>query len=94
MRTRNGKLHPVESTEPEEYRVWLDPPPSGRGLRGEPLAQSKRLVLITEDGDYLNVYQGLVREGGQLRAVDGPARVLGYESHFATCPAADAMRKR
>jgi hypothetical protein len=58
--------------------------------------QYRKLVLIVE-GEVLTVYQGIepvAAHPGQVRQVVGPCRVLGVESHFATCPSAANFRGR
>jgi hypothetical protein len=86
---RTQKYIPVESRTPEEYRVWTERPPDpGPGRIIKPL------VLVTPEGDTLRVFQMVEElEGGRRRVVDGPCRILGHESHFATCPNADDFRK-
>lgn len=80
VRVRSGKLHPVESDEPERYRLLLAEP--GIGLpAGAPVR-----TIVTTDGDVL---RGAVLPASDTRGVV----VEGWESHFATCPGAAAMRR-
>lgn len=90
VQLRSGKWHPVESLEPEEYRVWTEEPID---------VEAKRLVLITPEGEILIVWQDLEPLGpGQdpaapRRTLEGPCRVVGSESHFAACPEANTFRR-
>lgn len=45
-----------------------------------------QMVLVSENGDIIRGRMGDVNESGVLK-------VLGRESHFARCPAADQFRK-
>ena len=77
---RSGKKHPVESLEAETYRLLLAEPAVGLPA-GAPIR-----VVVTTEGDVL---RGVVLPMGESRGVV----VTGYDSHFATCPGANVMRK-
>lgn len=85
IKLKSGKWHPVECAEAEEYRVWTEPPMIMND--GETL---KRFVLISEEGEVLPVWAKISPIG---RLMDGPCRILGWESHFAACPKADQFRR-
>ncbi len=90
----SGRWHPVESLEPEDYQVWTDRPPDLPecigAVVGPPAAYVRRLSLITSVGgrsEVLIVWRQW-RDGVE---VAGPCRLVGLESHFATCPDARAF---
>jgi hypothetical protein len=78
---RSGKTMPVEGRGEEEYRVWLD----REQMPGH--VAPKKLVLVV-DGEVLTTWLGRTPNG----PVDGPCRVIGVESHFAYCKAAEQFR--
>jgi hypothetical protein len=79
---KSGRRMPVESADPEEYRVWTDRPTPNSGET----VTSLRLVV---DGVVLTVWQKVRHVNGRVMVVDGPTHILGVGSHFASCPAAD-----
>lgn len=83
---KSGRKMPIESSEPEEYRVHLENPAvAGR--------RAKRLVLVV-NGEVLTVWQEIEELGeGRVRLVDGPCKIVGVESHFARCPNAADFRR-
>ncbi len=92
VRLRSGKFMPVESEEPEEYCVWTDR--ASMDFSDHAPAYEK-LVLVVE-GEILTVWRGFhadAAKSGGRRYVDGPCRILGVESHFASCPEAEAFRR-
>ena len=102
VKLRSGKLMPVESDEMEEYRVWLDPPaarvPTIMPALDETVTiEHRQLRLVTETGEVVRTWTAFLleqRHGREIRTrLDGPCRITGYESHFATCPQADAFRQ-
>lgn len=88
IRTKAGKLCPVESAETDEYRVWItlpaDKPP---GVTFRPL------VLVTPEGETWRVFQGFYDQADRKLPVAGPCTIVGSESHFAHCPDASAFRR-
>lgn len=79
---------PVEDLEATEYAVHTTRPPDpGPGRVITPL------VLVTPEGDVVRVFQVVEEQGDRRRVVDGPCRILGFESHFAHCPQRDQFRR-